>query len=121
MAATATSFTEGSWAIPSAQTGIILDSITYTYVQDNVKLKNEQGNTIGLTLYDERVEFSMSGAADGAFPNTLASTITLANPLSGYLKGGSTGGEAIIFGIDQELSNEGYQRITVTGEYLPNL
>jgi hypothetical protein len=116
-----TSFGEGVWGIPQSQTGLILNTVSYSYVQDNNKLKDEQGGTIGITLYDERVEFTLTGTADGPFPNTIATTMTLANPLSGYLKGGVSGGSAIIFGIDQELSNEGYQSITVTGEYLPGV
>ena len=123
MAATATSFGDGVFGITTAQTGIIIEGMSYDYRNSNKMVKDRTGNTTGVTYYDENVGISINGKypKTSPFSGTLATTLTLGNPLSAYLKGGVTGGSTLIEGITLDYSNEDYLSLRINATFYPNV
>ena len=123
MAATATLFGVGSWGINNVETGIIIESITHDYANSNKSIKDRTGNTTGISYYDEQVKVSLNGKlpTTAAFSTTIASSLTLGNGLSSFLKGGVTGGLTIVEGITLDSANEDYKGIKVSAVFYPNI
>jgi hypothetical protein len=96
------------------ETGIITDSVSYSYSQESKVLRNGQGSTTGKSYYDERIEVSIEGYIPTSTPyaTTLAATITLVTAPVDYLKG-SVGASTIVESVTRSHSNEDYQRISV--------
>jgi hypothetical protein len=123
MPATAFSFGDGLFGINSAETGFLIETITHAYQNKNKTVLDRTGNTIGYTAYDETVKVSLKGRVPktGAFSGTLASSLTLGNSLSAYLKGGATTGLNIIESITIDLNNEDYRSISLECTNFPNI
>jgi hypothetical protein len=122
MSATATSFGEGKFGIGAAETGFIIESITHDYTNSIKSVKDRTGNTLGISYYDEQVKVSLNGKVPKTLPfsGTLASSLTLGNALSAYLKGGNSG-LVLVDGITIDLANEEYQGIKITATNFPNI
>jgi hypothetical protein len=118
----ATSFGTGSTFGLTFETGIITDSIGYSYSQENKVLRNGTGDTSGKSYYDERIEVSIAGYIPTSSPyaTTLAAAITLVTSPTDYLKG-SVGSSTIVESITRTHTNEDYQRIEVTAMNHPGI
>ena len=125
MAATSTSFGDGSWGIDADQTGMIIETISYDFKDLSKEVKNRTGNTTGVTKYDEKVTISLKGKVPktGIFSGTLATSLTLGNTLTAFnfLKGGATTGLNIIDGITIDMAQEDYKGITINATNYPNI
>jgi hypothetical protein len=97
------------------ETGIITDSIGYSYSQESKVVRNGTGDVTGKTYYDERAEVTISGfiPTSSPFAGTMAATVTLVTAIPDYFKG-SAGSSTIIESVTRTHSNEDYQRIEVT-------
>lgn len=122
MAATATSFGDGRFGVPAAETGIIVESISHAFSNSNKTVKDRTGNTSGITYYDEMVKISLKGKVPKTTPfsGTLASSLTLGNALSGYLKGGNSG-LVLVESITVDFANEDYQSFSLDCTNYPNV
>lgn len=122
MSATATSFGEGRFGIGAAETGFIIESITHDYTNSNKSVKDRTGNTLGISYYDEQIKVSLNGKVPKTTPfsQTLATSLTLGNSLSAYLKGGNSG-LVLVEGITIDLGNEEYQGIKINATNYPNI
>lgn len=122
-AAVATSFGDGVFGIGSAETGIIIESITHDFANSSKMVKDRTGNTSGITYYDEQVKVSLNGKVPktSPFSGTLASALTLTNGLSGFLKGGVSTGLTLVEGITLDMSNEDYRSIKISATNYPNV
>jgi hypothetical protein len=107
--------TASPFGIAAAETGIILDSISYVYAQESKPIRNITGDTTGKSYYDERIEISMAGylPTSSPFSTTLAAAITLVTAPTDLLKG-SVGSTTICEGITLPSTSEDYRRIEVT-------
>lgn len=123
MAATATQFGDGRWGIANDETGILIQSITHAYSQDQKTLKNRTGNDVGVVFYNEKVKIDLKGKVPktSPFSGTIAASTTLGNALSGYLKGGVTGGLTLIDTINLEYNIEDYNDFNMSMTYWPNI
>jgi len=123
MAATATSFGDGSWGINSEETGFIIESVSHNYTNEMKPIKNRTGNTTGVTYYDEKVKISLDGKLPktSPFSGTIASSLTLGNGLSAYLKGGVSGGLTIVEGVTIDQNMEDYKAIKLEAVFYPNI
>ena len=112
--------TPAPFGIPAAETGIIADSVGYNYSHEKKQLRDIDGDTIAVSLYDERCEVSLSGFLPGASPfsTSLASAITLVTAVPDFFKG-SVGGLTIVESVNRTNSSEEYQRIEVTASHHP--
>jgi hypothetical protein len=97
------------------ETGIITDSISYSYSQESKVLKNGTGDTTGKSYYDERCEIAIAGYIPTATPfaTTLAALITLVTAPTDFFVG-SVGTKTIVESVTKSTSNEDYQRIEVS-------
>ena len=97
------------------ETGIITDSIGYSYTQENKALRNGSGDITGKTYYNEQIEVSIAGYIPTSTPynTTLAALITLSTAPTDYLIG-SVGAKTIVESITRTHTIEDYQRIEVT-------
>jgi hypothetical protein len=122
MAATATSFGDGKFGIGANETGIIIESISHDFSSSNKTVKDRTGNTSGISYYDEQIKVSLKGKVPktSPFSGTLASSLTLGNSLSSYLKGGNSG-LVLVEGITIDLANEDYQGISINAVNYPNI
>ena len=122
MPATATSFGDGRFGIPNAETGIIIESISHAFSNSNKTIKDRTGNTTGITYYDEVVAISLKGRVPktSPFSGTLASSTTLGNGLSAYLKGGNSG-LILIESITVDYAQEEYQSFSIEMKNYPNI
>lgn len=123
MPATATSFGDGVFGITNAETGIIIESITHDYSNSNKSIKDRTGNTTGISYYDEQIKVSLNGRVPktSAFSGTLASSLTLGNTLSSFLKSGASSGLTLVEGITIDLANEDYRSIKISATNYPNV
>ena len=111
----ATQFGTGAvFGIPDAQTGVILESVSYSYSQESKVIRNLTGDTVTKVYYDEKIEVSLSGFVPTSTPfsGTLAATITLATAPTDYLKG-SVGASTIVETVTRTHSVEDFQRIEI--------
>lgn len=97
------------------ETGIITDSIGYSYSQESKVVRNGTGDVTGKTYYDERAEVTISGfiPTSSPFSGTMAATISLVTAIPDHFKG-SVNAQTIIESVTRTTSNEDYQRIEVT-------
>ncbi len=102
------------------ETGVITDSITYSYSQDSKMIRSGSGDTTGKTYYDERCEIAIAGfiPTSSPFATTLAAEITLVTAPTDYFKG-SVGTKTLVESITKTTSNEEYQRIEVSSMHHP--
>jgi hypothetical protein len=116
----ATSFGTASTFGLTFETGIITDSIGYSYTQENKALRNGTGDITGKTYYNEQIEVSIAGyiPTTSAYSTTLAALITLATAPTDYLVG-SLGTKTIVESITRTHTVEDYQRIEVTAMHHP--
>lgn len=123
MPATATSFGDGRFGIGAAETGFIIENITHNYTSSNKTVKDRGGNTTGVTYYDEIISISLKGKVPKTTPfsGTIASSLTLGNPLSAYLKSGSPAGTTIIESITLDMGSEEYQGFSIEAKHYPNV
>ena len=123
MASTATSFGDGEWGIDSAETGILIESITHDYTNSNKTIKDRTGNTLGITYYDEQVKISLNGKIPETTPfsGTLAVALTLGNAPDNHLKGGVTSGLVLIEGVTIDMAQEDYKSIKISATKYPNI
>lgn len=122
MPATSTSFGDGRFGISTAETGIIIESISHAFSNSNKTVKDRTGNTSGITYYDEMIKVSLKGKVPktAPFSGTLASSLTLGNALSGYLKGGNSG-LVLVESITVDFANEDYQSFSLEAANYPNI
>lgn len=123
MPATATSFGDGRFGIGAAETGFIIESITHDYTNSTKMVKDRTGNTSGISYYDEQIKVSLNGKVPktSAFSGTLASSLTLGNSLSAFLKSGASSGLTIVEGITVDMANEDYQSFKLNATNYPNI
>ena len=116
----ATSFGTASTFGLTFETGIITDSIGYSYTQENKALRNGTGDITGKTYYNEQIEVSIAGYIPTSTPysTTLAALITLSTQPTDYLVG-SLGTKTIVESITRTHTIEDYQRIEVTAMHHP--
>jgi hypothetical protein len=116
----ATQFGTGSTFGLTFETGVITDSITYSYSQESKQIRDGSGGTTGKTYYDEKCEIAIAGyiPTSSPFATTLAAEITLATAPTDYFKG-SVGTKTIVESITKTLSNEDYQRIEASCMHHP--
>jgi hypothetical protein len=113
--------TNGVFGIAAQQTGFILDGSSQAYEQDEKTVKNITGDDTGISFYNERITFTLSGfiPATSPFTGTLAEAITLATAPVDHLKANVTGGLYVTKGITRTQASEEYQRIELNGAYHP--
>jgi len=114
--------TTGAWGITSDETGIIMESLDFDFVNKEKATLTKQGETQGYSFYDEMVNISLKGQVPttSPFSGKLTGTLTLANAVPNHLNGGVTGGRIIITsGIKRSLSWEDFQKLEVPARYVP--
>lgn len=102
------------WGITAAETGIILDSISYN-TSDNEKLLLDIGGApVAASYYGEKLEGNMSGYIPGATPfsGTIATALTLVTAPTDYLKG-SLSALTICRTVSATFTTEDYRKIEV--------
>lgn len=120
----ATSFgTAAVFGIPSAETGLILHNIAYSYKQDTKELRNHTGEVVGKTDYNERCEVKLDATlpSSSPFSGSLATALTLTNAIPDFFKGTASGGSLLIDEIEVELDAEDYKSISISCTYWPNI
>ena len=102
------------------ETGIITESINYTYGQSNKVLRDGSGSVTGKSYYDENCELAIAGyiPTSTPFATTLAALITLVTAPTDYFAG-SVGTKTIVESITKSLSNEDYQKLDITAMHHP--
>ncbi|WP_035606206.1 hypothetical protein [Haloferula sp. BvORR071] len=107
--------------ITSAETGLIVNSISYNWIQESYPTKNHQGETVGMTFLDERATIKIQGwiPTSSAFSGNIAGTLVMANTMPDHFKGTATGGTYLIDEISREASNEGAETIEISATYWP--
>ena len=106
---------KGVFGITAAETGILADTVTYSYSQESKVVRNITGDTVGKTFYDERIEVSISGFVPDSTPfaGSLATAITLITAPTDYLKG-SVGTTTIVDSVTRSHTSEDFQKLDIT-------
>lgn len=108
-----------SWGIASAETGILVQSYARTISGSEKLAKNNVGETVGVSLYDQMAEHVVEGYDTGSTGIAAASfgvALTIANVISGN---GVAAGLVICTGFSDKLANEDYKTITATCKQWP--
>lgn len=115
--------TNGVWGIATQQSGFLLDGSSQAYEQDEKMVKNITGDDTGISMYNERINGTLSGfiPAASAFTGTIASAITLATTPADHLIGTVSSGIYITKSITATQSNEDYRKLELTYTYNPTI
>lgn len=115
--------TYGSWGIGSAETsiGIIIEGIDETYRNEKNYLRDNIGQRMGRSDYDESIEVKLSGAltSSSPFSTKLGANITLANTITTNILYSSNTGRTLVNEAKRTNKNEDWKRIEVDIEVLP--
>jgi len=116
--------TVGSWGIASAETtlGVIIESIDETSRNEKSYLKNNQGERVGRSDYDESIEVKLQGklTSTSPFAGKLSAAITLANAISsGHLVSVSAG-KVLVGEVRKNSQNEDWKGVEIDIDVLPN-
>jgi hypothetical protein len=108
------------FGIPDFETGIITDSVSYSYSQESKVLKNKSGDTTGKTYFDEKAELSIGGYMPTSTPyaTSLASAITLVTAVPDFFVG-SVGTKTLVESVTRTNSVEDFQRVEVSASHHP--
>ena len=101
----------------TAQTGMLLETVTHNYVQDKKMIADADGDMVSKTLFNERIEGSMSGyqLTTSGYSGTIAAAISLAAAPVDHLIG-SVGTLTTVESVTRTYSNTDYQKIDLTFE-----
>jgi len=115
--------TVGSWGIGSAETsiGIIIEGIDETTRNEKNYLKDNIGQRMGRSDYDESIEVKLSGAltSSTAFSTKLGANITMANAIGTTHLHDTGAGRTLVNEVKKTSQNEDWKRIEVDIEVLP--
>ena len=102
------------------ETGVITDSIGYSYSNESKTLKNGTGDVTGKTYFNESAEVTYSGYIPTSTPYNVAvgAAITLATALPDFFSG-SVGSDTIAEGVTIAYSSEDYQRVDISAVHHP--
>ena len=102
------------------ETGVITDSIGYSYSNESKVLKNGTGDVTGKTYFNESAEVTYSGYIPTSTPYTgaIGAAITLVTALPDFFSG-TVGTDTIAEGVTLAYSSEDYQRVDVTATHHP--
>ena len=108
--------TTGTWAIASAETGLLVESLDYSYQCKDKPVLNEDGETVGLALYDQTAEVSLKGLVDG-FDSKIATTLALSNAIPAHIT--VSAGTNVIKSIRRSLAQEDFEKLEATLGFYP--
>lgn len=102
------------------ETGVITDSIGYSYSNESKVIKNGTGDVTGKTYFNEAAEVTYSGFLPTASPYATAvgSAITLSTALPDFFSG-AVGTDTIAESVSLAYSSEDYQRVDVSATHHP--
>jgi hypothetical protein len=114
--------TNGVFGITTIQTGFLLDGSSQTYEADEKTVKNISGDDTGISFYNERMNFTLSGfiPSSSAFSGTISASIVLATSPTDHLIG-AMNGIYITKSITTTQASEEYQRIELSGTMNPKI
>lgn len=104
----------GIWGLGSTQTGLILQSQSENTTSKEVEVMDENGETVGLSMFDERCEITLQGLAtsSGPFDSRLAATVVAANAFSDHLTSATASGfgRSVLKSVRRDSSNEDFKK-----------
>ena len=102
------------------ETGVITDSIGYSYSNESKVLKNGTGDVTGKTYFNESAEVTYSGyiPTASAYTGAIGAAITLVTALPDFFSG-TVGTDTIAEGVTLAYSSEDYQRVDVNATHHP--
>ena len=112
------------FGVPSAEPGIFVASIEYTPACETSEQLDHQGEVQGLTLYKQRVDFSMEGElpVDSEKTYSIGASLVLQNacPASSWIDGQAPEKTtAVVSSSPTKYEREGAQTVTVSGTIYP--
>lgn len=112
-----------TWGISSDQTGILLDSQTWTYSDSEKVILDASGDAKAVFTYNEVLDVSLSGylPASSPFSSTMSAAVTLATTPTDFFIDGSSSSSALVRGVTRTNANEDAQRIEVTLRQWPGI
>ena len=109
----------GTWAMPNAEEGLLIESLDFNYSDKEKEVLDNKGETIGLAIYDGKVEVSLKGLIKG-FTGYLGATLALANAAPNHLtESGSIQGRNVTRGVRRGLAQEDFDKIDLTSKIYP--
>lgn len=115
--------TVGKWGIASAETAqsLIIESIEETSDAERSYTKNNSGDRIGRSAYDERVEVAIAAEvlSTGSFTQKLEAELTLTNTISLANINPAGPGKTLINTFKRMRGREEWEKVTVDAEALP--
>jgi len=107
---------QGIWGIDSDEQSMLTNSISFNFASQKGEVNNKDGETVGVTVYNE----VMTGTFEASYPDAssyttaslkIGASITLANSAPNHLAKAPV--TVIIDSIDVSRSNDGYATISV--------
>lgn len=115
--------TVGSWGIGAAETslGIIIEGIDETTRDEKSFIKDNIGQRIGHSAYDESIEVKLTGKVTSSTPfsTKLSANITLANAITANSLQSNNAGRTLVKEVKRKASNEDWKGVEVDVEFLP--
>lgn len=116
--------TTGVWAIPSAESGILIESLDFDFKSKEKECMDNQATTIGLVLYNPTTDIAIkgliaSGSLTGVGLWTIGSVVTIANtiPANSWV----TGGKIIVKGVKRGFNQEDWSKFDGSATQYPGI
>jgi hypothetical protein len=107
-----------SWGL-TAETGLLVQSYSRTVAGEEKIVKNHEGLSAGVSLYDASAEHTVTGyttAAGGINAASFGTALVIANVATGN---GVAAGEVLCTGVTNTLENEDFAQLEATAKQWP--
>lgn len=123
MAATSITHGAGDWGIDNAETGLIIENISFSFQHEKADIFDQSGNTTGVTYFDEKVEVSIDAElpSSAAFSGTLGTELTLVNSIPALIRAGVSGGALLLEDIQVTHNRKDYKKASIKAMFYPNV
>ena len=104
------------WGIPTAETGISVESVRQNNTTQVFEQKDNQGQDIAVVTYNAKAEITIAGEVIGSFAAQVGKSIVVANLIA---LGGVAAGLVICRAIEFTQAREAMQKVSITATMYP--
>lgn len=112
-----------TWGISADQTGILLDSQTWSYSDSEKVILDKDGDPKAVFTYGEVLEIALAGYVPqtSGFSSTMSEVVSLATTPTDFFIDGSSSASALVRTVTRTNANEDAQRIEVGLKQWPGI
>lgn len=114
--------TTGVFGVDDEETGLLVESLEFTYDADEKNQLSKQGEVKGLVFYNETVSCALKGEVPttSPFSGKIMGSLSLAAAIPAHHQATITGARNVIMpGLKRSLSREDFEKIDIPSKIFP--